>query len=756
VGDVQHVQWHEYTIDTALGRLTGNLSLASKFYQCYLHAVTSHCLPDPLLGYTGTEESLNMLQSAAFLSFQRLGENEAKLLQLIGDLTPSRVYKYSWLTVEWNQLPVLSQHHDFRPAVVPILKHAAALEALCDKPVDFQIPDREDIIESLVIRIRTERRNKVYYPRDLQTSSSILIKEELEHSRNYFLSKLRFFSGHRNTKGVIAYLKERLERLNSLSSSTEDIVYKSRDAASVSGTAELAAYQASWSVWNDRPYLSRKWRKPWDAMQSWDSLGPAEEGISLRYNPYWINREFLPSRDWLKIYDLCQEALNGNSQESRIRLAFSLSAASFSGTRYTDLIPLILILATDTRFHGRTRPPLSHYRLSDGTYPDHQRLANMMSESALPLGQTPAQTMEVRATFSEADAKKERKQKYDTSISKIASNTAKSTIERWPERWCDIPHQWFDTQRCKERVEAYLESISRNIDLRDYLLRLQDILRRRKATIPPPKTPYVFSPQVSAAPRKPQKWSAPSIRDVLVSRTNFLLPPLTREHPPSGLAVLPSSLTIVTECNPPSPREDGLISLIHELRHSLVSLPQIYGEDLRASYDDLLAKGASFFVQRDIPPREALLKYHDLCSKQKDTIFSEFLETLAPSQKLENDLGISGLWPRITPRSILRQLSKDHVHTLPDQWKHAITRYAVAFLKCQQSKRLLELSWSNRNEELLRELGALCEPVAITYSPDWLLIQVSRFSRAASVKLQILNACVLNRSAPTFWPVHYN
>jgi hypothetical protein len=74
-GTARHVHWHEYTIDTDLGRLTGNVSLHSKLYQCYLHALTSHCLPDPLLGHTGTEESLNMLQSAAFLSFQRLGND---------------------------------------------------------------------------------------------------------------------------------------------------------------------------------------------------------------------------------------------------------------------------------------------------------------------------------------------------------------------------------------------------------------------------------------------------------------------------------------------------------------------------------------------------------------------------------------------------------------------------------------------------------------------------------------------------------
>jgi len=46
------VRWHEYTIDTDLGCLTSTADLSSKLYQCYLHALTSHCLPDPLLGQT--------------------------------------------------------------------------------------------------------------------------------------------------------------------------------------------------------------------------------------------------------------------------------------------------------------------------------------------------------------------------------------------------------------------------------------------------------------------------------------------------------------------------------------------------------------------------------------------------------------------------------------------------------------------------------------------------------------------------------
>ncbi|KAH9047021.1 hypothetical protein EDB83DRAFT_2677144 [Lactarius deliciosus] len=649
-------------------RLTGNVSLHSKLYQCYLHALTSHCLPDPLLGHTGTEESLNMLQSATFLSFQRLGKDDAKLLDLIGDLTPIRVYYPSHLksmvTVEWNILPVLSQHHDFHLSVLPILDHARAMEALYDNPVAFDILPRE---ASLLTR--TASRNKVYYPHDLQSPR------------------------------------------HSASSIPEDVVYKSRDGADGRGAAsEHAAYQMSCHG---------------------NHLAQPKEAISLRYSRYWLT--FKATKDWLEIYDICQEALNCDPQDSKIRLAFSLSAASFSGTDYADIIPLILIFATDTRLRGLTRPPPSHYELSDGTYPDRARLTNVISRFALPMERTPAQTMEVRAPPSNVRkaARKQRRQEYDKSISEIASEAARSTVERWPEAGCNLPHQWFDTQRCRESVEAYLQSISRNIDFRDHIRRLQAILNLYGTSIPP-VAPYMFSPQHSA---RPPKASSPSLRELLMSRANFLPLP-THERSSSGGAI-PPTVRIVTESNPRQTREDGLSSLIQELRRSRRSLLQLYGEDLDKSYRDFLEQRASFLVQRGVPPQEALLQYRDLCSEKKDAIFSEFSEALAPSQKLENVISVSGLWPRITPRFILRELSRDRVHTLTEHWELAITRYAVAFLRYQQSQRLLELSSRRRDEELLREAETVCEDVAAACSPDWLLIQIDANFLARPLQLAI-------------------
>ena len=673
----QRVHWLEYTIDTELGRLTGNVTLQSKLYQCYLHALTSHCLPDPLLGQTGAEESLSMLQSATFLSFQRLGEDDAKLLCSIGDL--------EWIGAD--NPSVLSRYHDFRAAVLSILNHANSIEILYTKSVYFGI----DNIDRGSFLYHAASRNRVCCPHDLHT---------LRHS---------------------------------FSSTPNDIVYESRDLLDEQGkSAELAAYKTSWSVRNAQPWLPLKWRKLWNKMQSWGSIGPAHEGLSLRYSRYWLT--FDAAKDWLGIYDICQKELILNPQDSdyRITLAFSLSAASFglnrdSHSKRADIVPLVLIFATDTRFPVLTHPSPAHYDLSYGTKPGLARLQSVISQFRRPMDENPAQALEVQTDRRDhGRAAQKRRKEYDRINNDKAREAAKSIMAQWPKREHSLSREWFDAERCSESVEAYLNSISRNITFKAHIHAVQTILNTYRTTsVTPPITIYASGPQFST--RSPNRGSPkstpPSLRDVM-ARVN---PPITREVTPPSLRD-----EVMAPTNPPLTTEGGLGGLIQEFRNSQKSLlVRSYGDDLQTSYDDFLEKSARSLCHGGIPspPREELRHYRDICSEKKDALFSELSEALAPpSRGPEKFFSISGLWPRITPRSILRELSRDRIDALTDQWKRAITSYAVAFLKYQQSQRMLKLSSRCLDEELLREAENTCEKVAAACSPDWLLIQVSQFT----------------------------
>jgi hypothetical protein len=117
---------HAYSIDEVLGRLLDTCDFQSKLFLCYLHALTSHCLPDDLTGHTGTEAALIILNSAAVRSFHTLSDQNIRLLKVVAELSPSRTFYPANLRVmqqiEWDRnLPTLSQHSGLRYAVDQIL-----------------------------------------------------------------------------------------------------------------------------------------------------------------------------------------------------------------------------------------------------------------------------------------------------------------------------------------------------------------------------------------------------------------------------------------------------------------------------------------------------------------------------------------------------------------------------------------------------------------------------------------------------------
>lgn len=94
-GSSTFVKYHEYQIDTQLGRLVDNGSPLSRLYRLYLHALTSHCLPDMLTGRTGTEEALYGLSMASTRSFPALGAKELDLLELVCNSHYRRVVSWT-------------------------------------------------------------------------------------------------------------------------------------------------------------------------------------------------------------------------------------------------------------------------------------------------------------------------------------------------------------------------------------------------------------------------------------------------------------------------------------------------------------------------------------------------------------------------------------------------------------------------------------------------------------------------------------
>jgi len=124
-GNNKRVRHDAFYVNDKLGCLVGTGFLQSTLYLCWLHALTSHCLPDPLTSRTGTEEALRILRSAAVRSYPTLDGDSRALLGEIASLSPLRTYYPMHLQemeqTVWNDtLPPLSQHDDLWPLATSI------------------------------------------------------------------------------------------------------------------------------------------------------------------------------------------------------------------------------------------------------------------------------------------------------------------------------------------------------------------------------------------------------------------------------------------------------------------------------------------------------------------------------------------------------------------------------------------------------------------------------------------------------------
>ena len=213
------------------------------------------------------------------------------------------------------------------------------------------------------------------------------------------------------------------------------------------------------------------------------------------------------------------------------------------------------------------------------------------------------------------------------------------------------------------------------------------------------------------------------LRDVLTSRTSSPIT-LPAGEPISPLGH-PSTSTATVEGISPWAGFHSLGNLVEELRRdSSQPLLQLYGNELRQSHHELTRRYGSLIDRGSVPSHDALFLYYKECSHRKEELFSEISAILAPSQNVEGTSHIAGLWPRITPRTILGQLAQNRISTLPERWKSVITRYAVSFVKHQQSRRLLQLSTRQEYDKLVQEMGAICNDMLAESTPDWLLVQV--------------------------------
>ncbi|KAG8733132.1 hypothetical protein FRC11_008540 [Ceratobasidium sp. 423] len=691
------VDVYRYKIDEDLGYLATDAGLTSRLFKIYLHALTSHCLPDPLTGRTGTEEALHELSQASTSSFEQIDIKQAGLLKAIGLLTPKREYYPEHLQcmqkTHWINLPSLSQHFAFSSAASAVLRRADTLQLF--HPLDFKLEEYIAALEtSDTLLKRAARRTAMYYPPD--------------------------------TTGYTTQIIDSTAVLDSVCPGRDSLGGEWEEAGQAASWASGLAYQ-NWGNPVFKPYNLVSLAESWRTLDDWG------EYDSLAYESSWFGLNLQSS--WITFYNLLRRA---RVSSNRYILSACLASVAFGQRLPTDLIPVFLAFATNPQFESLNPPSQKLFQFGDGYEPVRKRVEGFVSAVAYAVDSSPAREL-VQNEGEDYYEFRDRKQEYHNTHSPThQAQFVTMLMDQWPHVRQQPSYQltspnsthsrWINVESCLKSTRQYFSSCSWNIKMKNYLQQLEGALASRSV-----------SSGTSFVRVDSKRTQSPAASPVLADPWDELsVPRLMRSHSaPAMTSISPLSKLATPSTVGPAIDTTRLAKLFTELLESSSPINQRYGVDLDESRRDLDTKPTTS-LPRKLPPRRILNQTREECSSSLDAAYKRLESALSPGTDAERVVFVSGVWPRVTPRTALQQLSlrnRPHFDALPE-WRRGFIGYARLFADYQRSQRLIALAESGNMEEFNKEHDlSAAKPGAD--DPDWLLVQIDGNFGARSVQCQV-------------------
>ncbi|KAG9125299.1 hypothetical protein FRC07_008195 [Ceratobasidium sp. 392] len=415
-GSSRHITCHQYKVDTDLGYLAGSVTLTSRLFKIYLHALTSYCLPDRLTGRTGTEEALHELSESITLSFSDIDREQAHLLQLIGDLTPKRkyypVHLRSMMTTHWHDLSPLSQHFAFCTTASSILSRAESLRLFNSSSFDMKSYTTK--LDSILLS-RAAHRTHVCYPLDATTRLPT-VKDTMENRDQEYTGR-SFLANGLSEQGQIALWTSKL----------------------IHGKWKIPIYTPCNLV---------------SLVESWDAVHGASQKLALTYNSDWLSLN-LP-HSWITVYNLCRQSSAQGTD--RYKLCYCLASAAYSGQLPQTLVPVVLAFATNTRFLNIAPPAHPSYHLSDKYRPTSDRIQVILSAKTLGFNNTPAHHLARFPNETTENWTQRQRDYYTTNISRLTTELTQTWATSWPGSPFAPPSTtyslWLNIDSCLEQIDG--------------------------------------------------------------------------------------------------------------------------------------------------------------------------------------------------------------------------------------------------------------------------------------------------------------
>ncbi|KAJ2892636.1 uncharacterized protein MKZ38_009532 [Zalerion maritima] len=656
---------HPFAVDKTLRTLKDNHTLKSKLFICYLHALSSHCLPDPFTGRTGTEQALSILRSAAVRSFDYIDSAgpEVKILSKIARITPTRSCSTGSLKgvqkVEWDPgLSFLSQHGDFFTAVKAIVLQASRsaifhpdtpLESKCLPDQVAELVERDNIrastfrVSGFGAEAHTASRDAPYEPRDWGEITARV-------SRAHALGSVMLRPTAQTTLPVRSKFPDTLDSVLWQLLSEQDHVFSTNDC--------------------------------------FDTQHIRYSGTLLLEYPKYL------FESWLGL----QKTLGQQKPRlNRYKLAMWLSALAYSEKADMSILHALAsfyILPIISTVQPSVPGP---FRLKNGLFSQSavERIArsNFRSIQSSPEWKSSQMSYESDQGYF---TRRERalKENRDGAVASLSCRIS----AQWP---CARPsrpsrgdsmsiEKYIHVESFMVEVELKFKTWYDNYCLKCYSRQLGESLISL-AVIPVKDPPILPRENPSFVPRVLHSFI--SIGDVLSGSPPS---PSTRSGPPLRMlrAQDKNSLAI--------PR---LASLVEQLQADASHrYEKNYVSDLKESLSSLQGSQDNYVLTLTEAMRNASLTTHFEKCQNNMTAWYQALSKAAMCYRDERTLGAasgetcsgttarsSSQWPRVSPVFFLEMLSRKRWPDLPQDWKKAVVKYALSITEFQRAERLLKV-----------------------------------------------------------------
>ncbi|OCK74911.1 hypothetical protein K432DRAFT_447027 [Lepidopterella palustris CBS 459.81] len=658
------VRYHFFQMDPILGQLKDGGALQSKLFLCYLHAHTSHCLPDNLTGRTGTEEAYRILRSAAVRSFDRLCDGDIQLLHQIADISPKRTYHHAASqriqTVDWSELSGLAQDDSFYLSVKDILDQARRCEIFY--PQDGRkIEALEGSTERLIERQST--RSSVY-----RVSHFMHQQFSTEHDSNY---EGRDFLNISDAGRQTHRLTKALDNIQPGWLTTRISANTMRSIVSVLGckTNESRAELPYYGTWTEK-------RNSKPAIK----LGTA-------FDVGWLeNPSFTLRHSWCDVHQwLFENNMSQGESDEKYKMMMLFAGLSFAESANPEIIQVLLVFATaqaipfiDAAGHSLNQIFPSQFELnfSDGAIFDRSRL------------------------YSLAKIHVSSHEQLWQDLSDTLLNLVQAFEGQWPCETPRVPHE--HASICSEsfmiEVRLLFRSWFRN---KQYLDCLAIVIDRASGF-----------PVIQAHSLDNYTIEMPSMTKV--SKNGFIkLDDIFDQPAPVLVALEPQTFE---DYLVPIVTQDQIQPEIYELLEILVGICNSNHEYQENYVRDLKRSLEKFEINTKSPTagfpstglrvqklRNGLNEYLGDCHTAAMAMFSRIRASLSKVPTLSvKETSCFPTWPKVTPILLLEQLSNQRWHKLPASWQDCLIQYAKSLTVLQRAARLRKSA--NNEKDLLEEL----------------------------------------------------